>query len=194
MSKSLPLATVLAIAGVLVMPDASVAQAPSGDSVVGSGTIDLGSAVGIEVDARSGPSGENPTGHVTMTFVGTRLDGNVTCLIVRDDDSAVLNFVSTTGFLQRMTITDGSASGSNDVIGLSFPQPPATDCNTGTQTFIGFFTLIGDIVVTDAPPLPTSKDQCKNGGWQSYGIFKNQGDCVSFVATGGKNPPAKQIG
>jgi hypothetical protein len=36
---------------------------------------------------------------------------------------------------------------------------------------------------------PTTKDQCKNGGWQSYGIFKNQGDCVSFVATGGKNPP-----
>lgn len=32
------------------------------------------------------------------------------------------------------------------------------------------------------------KDQCKNGGWQSTG-FKNQGDCVSFFATGGKNPP-----
>jgi hypothetical protein len=35
--------------------------------------------------------------------------------------------------------------------------------------------------------LPTSKDQCKNGGWQQYGVFKNQGDCVSYVATGGKN-------
>jgi hypothetical protein len=35
--------------------------------------------------------------------------------------------------------------------------------------------------------LPTSKDQCKNGGWQQYGVFKNQGDCVSFVATGGNN-------
>lgn len=31
--------------------------------------------------------------------------------------------------------------------------------------------------------------QCKKGGWQSYGIFRNQGDCVSYVATGGKNPP-----
>jgi hypothetical protein len=38
--------------------------------------------------------------------------------------------------------------------------------------------------------LPTSADQCKNGGWQAYGIFKNQGDCVSYVATHGKNPPA----
>ena len=35
----------------------------------------------------------------------------------------------------------------------------------------------------------TSKDQCKKGGWQSFG-FRNQGDCVSFVATGGQNPPA----
>lgn len=36
---------------------------------------------------------------------------------------------------------------------------------------------------------PTSADQCKNGGWQVFGIFKNQGDCVSYVASGGKNPP-----
>lgn len=43
----------------------------------------------------------------------------------------------------------------------------------------------------DSSTLPTTADQCKNGGWQSYGVFKNQGDCVSFVATGGKNPPAK---
>lgn len=29
---------------------------------------------------------------------------------------------------------------------------------------------------------------CKDGGWQAYGAtFKNQGDCVSFFATGGKN-------
>jgi hypothetical protein len=40
--------------------------------------------------------------------------------------------------------------------------------------------------------LPTSKDECKNGGWQDFGIFKNQGDCVSFVATGGRNRPAGQ--
>ena len=30
---------------------------------------------------------------------------------------------------------------------------------------------------------PTNKDQCKNGGWGTFTnpIFKNQGDCVSFV-------------
>jgi streptogramin lyase len=40
--------------------------------------------------------------------------------------------------------------------------------------------------------VPTSKDQCKHGGWRIYGVFKNQGDCVSWVATGGKNPPGKK--
>jgi hypothetical protein len=30
---------------------------------------------------------------------------------------------------------------------------------------------------------PTSKDQCKKGGWKSFNnpSFKNQGQCVSFV-------------
>jgi len=36
-----------------------------------------------------------------------------------------------------------------------------------------------------------TKDSCKKGGWQGFtsspGPFKNQGDCVSFFASGGKN-------
>jgi hypothetical protein len=48
----------------------------------------------------------------------------------------------------------------------------------------------GRITIVDAPPLPTSTERCKNGGWRTYGVFKNQGDCVSFVATGGENPAA----
>ena len=35
----------------------------------------------------------------------------------------------------------------------------------------------------------TAKDQCKNGGWRNFPGFKNEGDCVSFVATGGKKQP-----
>jgi len=36
---------------------------------------------------------------------------------------------------------------------------------------------------------PTSKNQCLKSGWATFNdpSFKNQGDCVSFVATGGKN-------
>jgi choice-of-anchor C domain-containing protein len=48
---------------------------------------------------------------------------------------------------------------------------------------------IDNVAVTEFVP---SKDDCKNGGWQtmidtSGNSFKNQGDCVSFFATKGKN-------
>jgi DNA-binding beta-propeller fold protein YncE len=39
------------------------------------------------------------------------------------------------------------------------------------------------IAVTPLAHLPTSKDQCKNGGWRNFPQFKNQGSCVSFVET-----------
>jgi hypothetical protein len=48
----------------------------------------------------------------------------------------------------------------------------------------------GNVVVAVGSPRPTSKEQCKKGGWQEFGVFKNQGDCVSYVATKGKNPPS----
>jgi len=56
-------------------------------------------------------------------------------------------------------------------------------------------TLINSTLFTYEIPVPTSKDQCKNGGWKTMAdnngnTFKNQGDCVSFVATGGKNSGA----
>ena len=47
-----------------------------------------------------------------------------------------------------------------------------------------------DAFVAKIATLPTSTDQCKNGGWKTFGVFKNQGDCVSFVASKGKNPPS----
>ena len=40
---------------------------------------------------------------------------------------------------------------------------------------------------------PTNADQCKKGGWQQYVVFKNQGDCVSWVSTNGKNEPGKNV-
>lgn len=69
---------------------------------------------------------------------------------------------------------------------------------TSSSTTISFASLLGgtcagplvDDVVVEAVPLPTTKEQCKNGGWQVFGIFKNQGDCISFVATKGKNLPS----
>jgi hypothetical protein len=35
-----------------------------------------------------------------------------------------------------------------------------------------------------------SKEECKKSGWSIFNIFKNQGDCISNVATKGKNAPS----
>lgn len=78
--------------------------------------------------------------------------------------------------------------GGSDFCAFSQPAPASlSDCAvTGTNSSFG----TASVTITYTP-LPTSTDQCKNGGWQNLGgLFKDQGDCVSFVATGGKNPPS----
>jgi len=62
------------------------------------------------------------------------------------------------------------------------PHRAATGDNSGSVTATITFNNV-----------PTSADQCKKGGWQSLNDangtrFKNQGDCVGYVATGGTNP------
>jgi hypothetical protein len=76
------------------------------------------------------------------------------------------------------------------------PLPGPVSCSTfpgpfprSPSLFPDFVNETGDIVVVDAPALPTSRDQCKNGGWRNFPGFTNQGACVRFVATGGKPRP-----
>jgi hypothetical protein len=45
-----------------------------------------------------------------------------------------------------------------------------------------YFDYLGAIAVTPAP-VPTRREQCKNGGWRNFAQFRNQGSCVSFVET-----------
>ena len=64
-----------------------------------------------------------------------------------------------------------------------------------TTTIAGTTTTIAGnttTTVSKTPTVPTTKSQCKNDGWKtrrdrSGRSFKNQGDCVSFVATKGRN-------
>jgi hypothetical protein len=76
-----------------------------------------------------------------------------------------------------------------EVLGFSATSSSTTVTFTST-TYGCAGPILDDVSVTTAQP--TTKDQCKDGGWQHYtdsqgSLFKNQGDCVSFVATGGKN-------
>jgi hypothetical protein len=161
----------------LALPALAAGQA-GGDSVTGSG-VSSGCGGTVTVDAHSGPSGENPSGTVQC---GSLFSGPVTCLNVTDN-VALLNVQSLIFGSVGVRIIDVGPSGD------TLQAFPGNGCPTPLSSY-STFDFTGDLVVVDAASLPTSKEQCKNGGWQTYGVFKNQGDCVSFVATGGKNPPA----
>jgi uncharacterized repeat protein (TIGR03803 family) len=62
-----------------------------------------------------------------------------------------------------------------------------SDSNFYGTTYGGGNNLLGTVFVLTGLLGPTNKDQCKNGGWQTFTaprIFRNQGDCIQFVNTG----------
>jgi hypothetical protein len=196
--RLLSVALIVSVGAALALPAASGAQTAAQDSVTGSAgffVFGFPSPIILSVtfdDVHSGPSGENPGGTVTLNvrLAGT-LVGEVTCLNVNGNQAAmVFRFPSRdnpVGGVAEVQDNDGAGQ-DTATIGFVFVQDPLPT----TCPIVGVGGPIpgGDITVVDAPPLPTSKDQCKNGGWETYGVFKNQGDCVSYVATKGKNPPA----
>jgi hypothetical protein len=211
-----------AVAAFAVLGAAGVARAQAGgDSVVGSGTAEdpvlAAGQVGCcqytySIDARSGPTGESPSGTVTVQFAGRDVlpysfSGHVSCLAVSDTKAVIGIVVDQSAGLLGPTVGQGLTVYATDTHGPvtgtvfggappdadrfavdlfrsgcpAFPAPPASDEL--------YYVFNGDITIHDAHAVPTSKDQCKNGGWRSFSGFKNQGDCVSYVATDGRNPP-----
>jgi hypothetical protein len=116
----------------------------------------------------------------------------------------------------RISTDNGATWGPDQPISdVQIPQPTQPDpfvqsCYAGDYNYItaspsgntGYDAWTDGRVAINATPqqdvffdkvtllnVPTSKEQCKNGGWRNFPQFKNQGDCVSFVATHGRNPP-----
>jgi hypothetical protein len=179
----------IALLGALAIPAAAQAQSVGEDSVTGSGTADSG-ALSFALDAHSGPSGENPTG-TAATFLTSEPNifarGSVTCLAVQGKTAVIgiANDPGSVGLGTLIEVTDDPDTFAADIL-----ISPATDCSSGPNNPATPVSS-GDITITDASPLPTSKGQCTNGGWRTFPGFRDQGDCVSFVATKGKNPPAQ---
>jgi hypothetical protein len=171
----------------------AAAQVPSQDSA--SATGGTASYTSFTLSVTSGPSGENPTGTFVLDIPGLFHGeaSSIACLAVSGNEAtfAGTQIPNAFGFTHfKATVVDNGPPGSGlDTFATNGYFAPQ-DCSTAEPGAFGTQTLTsGDVVVVDAPPLPTTKDQCKNGGWKNFGVFKNQGDCVSFVATGGKNPP-----
>jgi choice-of-anchor C domain-containing protein len=85
----------------------------------------------------------------------------------------------------------------NDLTNMNWATEEYSFLATSTSTTLSFTSTIAgafgpaldNVVVTEFVP---GKDDCKEGGWEamidtSGNSFKNQGDCVSFFATKGKN-------
>ena len=186
--------TMAIVAAALALPSASsAAPTPTQDSVTLSGGPATVSTVNdfviYDLNATSGPSGENATGHVTMdaTVLATNpftfhLDGAVTCLAVNGNQASI-NFTDPNhpefGAL-RVQVVDGQPD-----LFTSTPSGgnfSASDCTPTSVPPYGQ-VMNGDISVVDAQPSPRTKDQCKSGGWAQFG-FKNQGQCIAFVNHG----------
>lgn len=80
----------------------------------------------------------------------------------------------------------------NFVFGNPYAGGRVVISSTSGSTWGDFASVFDDADTafkTYVTPLPTSIAQCRNGGWETFPQFKNLGDCVRFVATGGKHPP-----
>ena len=191
-------AALAAIVGIGVAVGAATApahaQEAGQDFVVGTFTVGDAPPAGTiafeaTLDARSGPSGENPTGTFIHSPNGFPSLYTVACLHVTGNTAVVgINYSGPPEAGLLFQVVDASVD--------SFSPPPtidtqvgAGDC-TGPVNFLSPLPVVaGDIVVHDARPAPTTKNDCKGNGWRSFDVFKNQGDCVSHVATKGKNQP-----
>lgn len=126
-----------------------------------------------------------------------QVNGTVTAA---SESFAVDNFgtVTINGHLVISALGDGGANfrdvqtadvsayvhgGTNTIVVTDRNQPNNSAPGWGNPAGV-----VSNLAVT-YQPLPTSTDQCKKDGWIQYQVFKNQGDCVSFVATGGTNLP-----
>jgi choice-of-anchor C domain-containing protein len=102
--------------------------------------------------------------------------------------------VSATGGVTASYAYDATG---NDLSNMNWTPETYTFLATSVSTTLSFVSTtagafgpaIDNVVITEAVP---TKSDCKDGGWHDMidnagNAFKNQGDCVSYFATGGKN-------
>ncbi len=145
----------------------------------------------VELAALDGPGGSPGSVLASDTTLPTNI-ANGACPWPAACDM-VVNFTNpasvTSGQSYAIVLrTTGNTYGWHGDNGVVSPQSWISD-GGGPWSGPGF-TL--DFATYVTPLAPTSKNQCKDGGWQNLTDnngtpFKNQGDCVSYVATGGKN-------
>jgi HYR domain len=144
--------------------------------------------VDFVLSIQAGPQGESPEG---VLFLGGS-EYRPTCLRV-EGNRATVGFAaqspSSIPFIVASFLDGGETTGADRLLDFALPTSAVTSC-PAPPAGAGQDIPVDDVRIHDAHPQPTTMDDCKDGGWSNFAGFKNEGDCVSFVATGGKNPPA----
>jgi hypothetical protein len=137
---------------------------------------------------------DSPAGKVTGTKtapVGRSCVTDFFCSGVADCERASVGYNTNPGVFDTANpyeATIRTAAGLFSDRGLF--QSSLYHTTEGNLPFDGFDSSFQSDLQAPVQLFPRTNADCVNGGWRSYGVFKNQGQCVSFVATGGKNPPA----
>jgi|tagenome__1003787_1003787.scaffolds.fasta_scaffold20257367_1 hypothetical protein len=185
------LALSLSIIGLALAAPAAGAQGGAPDTATATGHGDFYTSVDIQ--AHSKPSGADAGGSGRFTVFGALfISGPVTCLSVTGPDQgagtptaptqAILN-IQDPGFgIVTVVLIDNGGNGA-DIMSTGPTGRRPSNCSPidPEQVFPDTLTH-GRAVVFDAPLVPTTKADCKHGGWRDFGsMFRNQGQCVAFV-------------
>ena len=113
----------------------------------------------------------SPAGTVTGTKSGALPPDTSSCIgSSLAAENAMLHYQATIATAEGNFVDSGTSQALLDITGFRGPNEVIFGETFSSQGVV--------------PIIPTSKDQCKDGGWQQYPQFRNQGDCVSFVETG----------
>ena len=105
------------------------------------------------------------------------------------------NLATPAGFVDTSQLPGGAFYDTFAAADLKY----GSDTVTGIQLVIdsGWFfkatqtVIVDNVMINDTTYTFESKDSCKDGGWETFksapGPFNNQGECVSFFASGDKN-------
>ena len=141
--------------------------------------ISLASAIPFYIDSISPSSRTYPAETFNLTINGIGFDSGAVEQIYMPD--------GTTLMAPGVII---SQSDTQIVVTEAMGNAIAGDYTVYVMNSSGMLSNGVTFTIIAPPPVPTGVDQCKKDGWRSYGdTFKNQGDCVSFVATDGRNLP-----
>jgi hypothetical protein len=156
MRLSFLVVSILVLAAIPTIANAthSPGKGPKRDLVVGSARFPV-VAAHVRINAKSGPSGQNPRGHFFLRQGGFQFRGSVTCVLVVGNRASVGGRVTRSsgaggpsvgsGFIQ--VIEDNGEPGRNDRSHTLFVASPPMVCPAPTMPF--FVVARGNYVVHD---------------------------------------------